>query len=335
MGVAWMTSVRQVLLGGELTQEALRSAERAGFVVVDDPLRQYSAYFLRLAAATVIATGSIAANAPATIIGAMLVAPLMSPMLGISLGLAVGRPREALRCLGLTLLSVALVLASSAVVTAVIPIGIDVTTNEQVLSRTAPRLVDLIIALAAGFMAAVGSMRSDIPNAAPGVATSAAIVPPLCVAGASLLEGSFAQAGGALLLFAANFVAIQVTGSVVYLLMGLGNCGSTEVGAQARRVWNGMVAIMGVAVFLLLVGASQRSVESARRLSAANEIAQAWTSNTGYRVESLEIEDDEVSVRIVGTGDAPTADDLADKLGLVFDVQTVRVSVVEEDSVER
>lgn len=330
-----MVSVQQVLLGGKLDEAMLADARRATFIDVDDPLRQYSAYFLRLVAATIIATGSIAANSAATIIGAMLVAPLMSPMLGIALALTVGKPREALRCLGLTLLSIALVLVCSAAVTALIPIGIDVTTNEQVLSRTSPRLVDLIIALAAGFMAALSSMRSDIPNAAPGVATSAAIVPPLCVAGASLLEGSLAQAGGAFLLFAANFVAIQVMGSVVYLLMGLDKLHSFEVGDQARRVWNGMVAILAAGVLFLLVTASMRSVEGTRQLKLANEAADSWVSGTGYRVESLELEGTEVSVRIVGTGEAPATDDLADMLEQSADVDTVRVSVLEEELIER
>ena len=83
-------------------------------------------------------------------------------------------------------------------------------TNSQVLARVSPRLVDLIIALASGFVAALASVRSDIPDAVPGIAISASIVPPLCVVGAALYEGAPDAALGAFLLFITNYVAIHI-----------------------------------------------------------------------------------------------------------------------------
>ena len=89
-----MNRIRQVLLGGELDPEVLEQAERSTFVRIDEPLRQYSSFFMRLVVAAIIATAGVAADSATTIIGAMLVAPLMSPMLGTALAVAIGRPGE-------------------------------------------------------------------------------------------------------------------------------------------------------------------------------------------------------------------------------------------------
>lgn len=51
-----MGVVSRVLLGGRLEPDVLEGAERSTFVRVDDPLRQYSSFLLRLVAATVVAT---------------------------------------------------------------------------------------------------------------------------------------------------------------------------------------------------------------------------------------------------------------------------------------
>ena len=185
-----MNVISRLLLGGELEAEVLMGAERSTLMRVDEPLRQYSSFFLRLLAATVVATAGIASDSSTTIIGAMLIAPLMSPMLGCALATTMGRPREAFRTLALVVGGMALVVVASMGVTAVIPVAADMDTNSQVLARVSPRLVDLIIAMAAGFMAALASLRADIPDAVPGVAISASIVPPLCVVGAGIYEGA-------------------------------------------------------------------------------------------------------------------------------------------------
>ncbi len=91
-----MRGISRLLLGGELEADVLMGAERSTLMRVDDPLRQYSSFFMRLLAATVVATAGIASDSATTIIGAMLIAPLMSPMLGTALATAMGRPRR--RC---------------------------------------------------------------------------------------------------------------------------------------------------------------------------------------------------------------------------------------------
>ena len=329
-----MTAVSRILLGGALDPEVLEGAKRSTFVVVDDPLRQYSMFFLRLVAATVVATAGVAADSATTIIGAMLIAPLMSPMLGTALASALGRPRDVFRTFCLTLLGMGIVVAVSAGVTALIPVAVDMESNSQVLARVSPRLVDLVIALAASFIAALASMRRDIPDAMPGVAISASIVPPLCVVGSALFEGAPRAAMGALLLFVANFVAIQVMGAVVYLLMGIVPRREPTSASDARTVWYALVAMAALALTLVLVDASMGIVRSNELVRQVQEATTEWAGASGYRVTSVSVDDGEVYVQIAGSGPQPSVYDLASSLAEKnVDFEGVSVSVMEEHRV--
>lgn len=309
-----MLRVSRMLLGGNLDLSVLESAERSTFVVVDDALRQYSSFFLRLVAATVIATAGIAADSATTVIGAMLVAPLMSPMLGTALAAAVGRPSDAVRTFLQTALGMLLVVAVAFAVAAIIPAGISMETNSQVTSRISPSLVDMTIAFAAGFVAALAAMRNDIPDAVPGVAISASIVPPLCVVGAGLFEGSYAAALGAFTLFLTNYVAIQAMGAIVFLLMGLGSKRLTAADERSRTMWYVLVAISVVALVVLLGGASMRVARAAERDRAVREVAAEWAGDSGYRISQMDIVGDDLFIEVSGSGDAPSARDLDDEL---------------------
>ena len=326
--MAWL---RKVLLGGELDPSMVASAERSGFVTIDEPLRQYSSFFLRLVIATVIATAGIAADSATTIIGAMLVAPLMSPMLGTALAAAIGRPRRTIATFGLTLVGMAVVFVVSIGVTAIIPVDVDLSTNSQVLARTSPRLVDLIIALAAGLMAALASLRRDIPDAVPGIAISASIVPPLCVVGAAFYEGVPGSALGALLLFITNYVAIQITGAAVFLLAGLGTREFSVMEGKARETWYLAVALASVVVVLLLGASSMGVIHRNDQLRRVQDTVAAWVDGSDYRVSRLEFENDALMIEIAGSGRVPSAaildDDLADA-GVELD--ELSLAVVEE-----
>ena len=329
-----MGAISRLLLGGELDHETLVRAERSTLMLVDEPLRQYSSFFLRLLAATVVATAGVAADSATTIIGAMLIAPLMSPMLGCALATAMGRPRAALRTLALVVGGMALVALVSVGVTALLPVAADMDTNSQVLARVSPRLVDLVIALAAGFMAALASMRADIPDAVPGVAISASIVPPLCVVGAGIYEGVPAASLGALTLFVTNFLAIQVMGGVVYLLMGLGARRHSEVGDQARQIWYALVALALAIVVGLLLGTTRGVLAETATERQVQDAAGDWLDGTGYRVVELTLDEGDVYLRIAGDGPAPDVHDLNDDLlADGVDVHSLSLSVLEEQRV--
>lgn len=329
-----MNAISRLLLGGELDHEVLVRTERSTLMLVDDPLRQYSSFFLRLLAATVVATAGVAADSATTIIGAMLIAPLMSPMLGCALATAMGRPRAALRALALTVGGMALVVMVSIGLTAIIPVAADMETNTQVLARTSPRLVDFLIALAAGFMAALASMRADIPDAVPGVAISASIVPPLCVVGAGIYEGVPEASVGALTLFVTNFLAIQVMGGLVYLLMGLGARRLSQVGEQTRQIWYAFVALSMAIVVGFLFTTSMGVVGETQRERAVQDAAAEWLEGTDYRVEGLTLDDGDVYVRIAGHGSVPELAELNDALAEKdVGVASLSLSVLDEQRI--
>lgn len=316
-----MPHIQEVLLGGPLDWDVLSHAERALYVVVDDPKRQYSSFYLRIVLAAIIATAGVAADSSTTIIGAMLVAPLMSPMLGTALSAVQARPRAVYRTLWHTLLGTITVLAVSVVVAAIVPVDIGMATNAEVQARISPRLVDLVIALASGFAAALASVRSDIPDAVPGIAISASIVPPLCVAGAGILVGDTHSAQGALLLFGTNYAAIQLAGGLAYALMGLGKRSSTASGAGARAVWYTLVLVAVLLVTTVLGRASSQIVQEIELGRSVQSLANSWAEESGYRISQFKVAGKELFIEVSGSGSAPSVvqleRDLAQK-GAVF-----------------
>jgi uncharacterized hydrophobic protein (TIGR00271 family) len=168
-------------------------------------------------AAALIAGFGLMENSPAVIIGAMLIAMLYGPIVGIALGLAEAN----LRLLGRSFLSeivgAALVLAAGWV------IGIstrDLTIGSEILDRTSPNLIDLLIALVGGLAGGFTFVSTGLSGVVVGVAIATALVPPLTTCGILLARQLPNAAAGAFLLFLANFTAIALGAMIVFLLTG-------------------------------------------------------------------------------------------------------------------
>jgi uncharacterized hydrophobic protein (TIGR00271 family) len=155
-------------------------------------------------AATLIAGFGLLENSPAVIIGAMLIAMLFGPIVGIAMSLA----EADLHLLGLSLVSE---LASVACVLAVgVVIGIstrDLTIGSEIISRTSPTLLDLLIGLVGGLAGGFTFVSTGLGGVVIGVAISTALVPPLTTCGILLARQLPTAAAGAFLLFLANFAA--------------------------------------------------------------------------------------------------------------------------------
>ncbi|RDB63095.1 DUF389 domain-containing protein [Gordonibacter sp. 28C] len=325
-----MGRIARVLLGGRVDEAYIAGMERSLFAVIDDPLKQLSSFFLCIVLSAVVATGGVAAASPAIIIGAMIIAPLMMPIMGTSFAIARGRPRQALKALAVAAGGALVVVAVACLVTALLPAGVPLSGNPEVTSRTEPRVVDLVVAVASGFVGALAAARDDIGEALPGVAVAVSIVPPLCVAGAALTQGALAMAAGALLLFLVNFFSIQLAGNLAFFLMGFGRCG--REGAAARRLWYATAVVGTLLVMAPLVASSNRIVQSATDEHAANAAVRQWLEGSGYEAVSVKTSEDGVTVEIAGTGPSPSVDDLASLLrdGRV-EVGEARAMVVHED----
>ncbi len=135
-----------------------------------------------------IASLGLDLNSPAVIIGAMLISPLMSPILGV--GLAVGINDNDALLLALKHFGIAIVIAlvTSTLYFWITPFG---TETAEIRARTAPTLLDVMVAFFGGVAGIISGSRKDKSNAIPGVAIATALMPPLCVTGYGLANGNW------------------------------------------------------------------------------------------------------------------------------------------------
>ncbi len=191
-------------------------------------------FYALLITASMIACFGLAANSTAVIIGAMLVSPLMTPIFGIALGMLRGDVGLIGRASRAEIGGVILAIASACLI-GLSPLFSGEATPEM-LSRTQPNLIDLLVAIFAGFAGAFALVDDRLSPALPGVAIATAIVPPLSTCGLCLALKAWEPAGGALMLFLANFVSILVVSLITFGVSGLTQSPEvTRIGSSLRR----------------------------------------------------------------------------------------------------
>lgn len=163
-----------------------------------------------------IASIGLNLNSAAVIIGAMLISPLMSPILGV--GLAVGiNDRDTLKkALRHFSAAMAIAILTSTIYFFFSPFG-EITS--EIEARTAPTILDVLIAVFGGIAGIVSIARKDISTTLPGVAIATALMPPLCVCGYGIANGQWQFALSSFYLFFLNsfFVALATYLIVRYL----------------------------------------------------------------------------------------------------------------------
>jgi uncharacterized hydrophobic protein (TIGR00271 family) len=187
-------------------------------------------YYVLIVLSAIIASLGLLANSAAVIIGAMLVAPLMTPILALSLGIVLGEPRMLRRGIESTIKGVGAAVALSAFAALLFSTP---QATAEIMARTRPTLLDLAVALASGAAGAYALARKEVAAALPGVAVAAALMPPVCVVGIGLAQGSGSIMGGALLLFLTNLIAIALAGALIFLLLGI----RPAPRAEERQAW--------------------------------------------------------------------------------------------------
>ncbi|MBU0648165.1 TIGR00341 family protein [Patescibacteria group bacterium] len=198
-----------------------------------------------LFASAVICTLGLLINSTPIVIGGMIIAPMMWPLIQLSLGVSYGALKYIRQAVAVLLICVAITLISSVLIAFVSPIK---QLNSEILSRTTPTLIDLVIALVAGGIAALAITQTRISESLAGVAIAVSLMPPLCVSGIGLAILDYSIFTGALLLFVSNVIAIVFTGAVVFMLVGLEEKQDKEEKKLRRK---GLVV---VAALLVLVG---------------------------------------------------------------------------------
>ena len=228
-------------------------------------------FFIMLIIASIIATVGLLTNSVAVIIGAMLVSPLLTPVIGISLGAVMGDFGLFRRAIEAEAKGVALVLALVIVLALLIP---SAAITSEILLRTHPTPLDLLVALASGAAAAYALSRKNIGAALPGVAIAVAVLPPLCVVGIGFALRRMDVAAGGALTFIANIVAINFAASAIFWLMNF----SPKVSLSTEKDVKGKLKTSAVLLLVISLPLAYLMWESVSAGSTQAEIDAVLTS---------------------------------------------------------
>ena len=300
-------------LGRNVTVADVDRMESKLFITAgEDRSRKWSAFWVLLVLAAIIASAGVVADSTATVIGAMIVAPLMTPILGTALALVLADRRHLLHNVGLVFAGAVVVVVIGYLVGASHAVDVVAATNSQVAGRVSPKLIDLTAALATGVVGAFALVRSDVSDTLPGVAIAISLVPPLAVVGLTLESGQPIEAAGALLLFATNVAAIIATGTFVLLAFRVRHAVSTS-GRPIAAVSKGTIAVVVGAVILIAVplgwGTLTAAVEQ-QIVHRAQPVAEQWAEQEGWIIAKVAYQQGALVIQALGSPPEADADAL-------------------------
>jgi uncharacterized hydrophobic protein (TIGR00271 family) len=243
-----------------------------------------------------IAGFGLLADSAGVVIGAMLVAPLMTPIQAVGAALVQGSVRRIVSSALVILFGFAGAVATGYVVAVIGGSGVSVEAlPQEILSRTAPALIDLGIAVAAGAAGGYVIARPEVSSALPGVGIAVALVPPLATIGICLQLGEEHLANGALLLFATNLAAIILSGAVMIFGAGFRPQQSARTGATA---WIGFVAAVALVALVAvpLVIHTRDAIADSDANQTVDDAITEW--DPLVRVVSLDVDDADSTVNV-------------------------------------
>jgi len=174
-------------------------------------------YFIMNILSAIIASYGLVTNSAAVVIGAMLVAMMLGPITGVALAIIDHRMPLLRKSLITVFLGISLVVLVGFIVGW---LHKDQPLTAEILSRTQPTSMDLMIALAGGTAGAYAMVSPHLSVAVVGVAVATAVVPPLGATGIFFANREMQMGLGALLLALTNIIAIQFTNALVLWLLG-------------------------------------------------------------------------------------------------------------------
>jgi len=217
-------------------------------------------FYAMLLVSSLIASIGLIADSTAVIIGAMLVSPLMTPIFGIALSMLRGDTRLFWKAVSTEVLGV-IIAVGVAFILGMLPLAIEAT--PEMLARTKPNLLDLLVAVFAGFAGTFAIIDERVSPALPGVAIATAIVPPLSNTGLCLALGATGGAIGSFTLFVAIFFAILLIGALTFAAAGMQT--KTAKLKQKDLARNFLFAVAGFVFVSVLLTQSLVNMVSERR----------------------------------------------------------------------
>jgi len=210
-------------------------------------------YFLLVTLAAIVATLGLLTNSSSVIIGAMLISPIMSPIIAMSFSITLGDSKIFSVAIKEIIFGILLAITVSVFITLFLPSR---TLTTEILSRTKPTIIDLIIALASGAAGAYTMCNKKESSVVPGVAIATALMPPLCVVGTGLAQSDYTVAVGGFILFLTNLIAINLASALVFKAFGFTtkdeiykiNDETSTVKTHKRRLF---ISIMAFVIILI------------------------------------------------------------------------------------
>lgn len=181
-----------------------------------------------------IASLGLDMNSPAVIIGAMLISPLMAPILGIGLGVATNDFDTLVQSVKQISVAVGIAIVTSTIYFWLTPLG---NVTPEIMSRTSPTLLDVLIGVFGGIAGIVSTSRKDQSSAIPGVAIATALMPPLCVTGFGLATGNMNIALKSFYLFFLNTFFVALATYLIVRLLRFPNMKTYDDSFRKRKVW--------------------------------------------------------------------------------------------------
>ena len=301
----------RVIDAGAAFRNPLEDVEDGLFITTGDRRAKLSQFWVLLVLASVIAAGGVIGDATPAVIGAMIVAPLATPIYGVALATVTGSRSNLGRSL--------LLLVEGIVVNILIGVLMGMITfermpldaNPQVLGRTAPTLLDLMVAVTVGVAGSFALVRRDVSNILAGVAIAISLVPVLAVVGITLGSWRLDLARGAFILFLTNAAAIIVAGIVVFTAAGFQRDAAAR-GAHVGRRAKWIIAIFVIVLVIPLAGASYRTYQYQQWKSDVEVAAQAWAGGTDWTIEQVVQTGSDILITAVGPGTPPVTGTLVE-----------------------
>lgn len=151
------------------------------------------------------------------LIGAMLIAPFLTPPLAVGMGLVKGDLRLFKKGLITLVFGVGIGILGVIIVALISPIKV---IGDEIMARSAPTLIQLIIAILAGGAGAFSYGHRKIQAVLSGAFIALALVPPIAIIGIGIAFWNWEIVGGAALLLAANLIGLAIAAVAVFFLLG-------------------------------------------------------------------------------------------------------------------
>ena len=204
LGIAFR-SLRMLLNRTLRIQDNAHPLDTIESIKLDIDFKGYNVWILIFS--ILIASIGLNVNSGAVVIGAMLISPLMGPILGVGLSLGINDWSTMKRSLQNFAVMFTVSIITSTVYFLLTPL---VDAQSELLARTRPTLLDVIVAFIGGLAGILAANRKIKNNVVPGVAIATALMPPLCTAGYGIATGQWSFFLGAFYLFLINSIFISL-----------------------------------------------------------------------------------------------------------------------------